>query len=183
MGILQITKEEQELMLSRFRVMHADKDEILVREGMASNRMFFVKKGCLRIYFLQADGTEATRYIAFENNFATALMAFITQEPSLEYVQALESSELLYISRGEFYDMMNKVPGWEHFYRKYLESAYVNNTNRLMSFITMDATARYKLLLEENPAIVQRLSNKMVANYLGITQEALSRLKSKLSKG
>jgi CRP-like cAMP-binding protein len=177
-----ISPDDLELIYSRFRSLHAGKDEILLHEGNASTKMFFVKTGCLRIYFLQADGSEATRYLAFEGNFATALVGFITQQPSMEYIQALESTELLYITREDFYELTGRIPGWESFFRKYLENAYVNNTNQLMSFLTLDATARYKLLMSENPAIIQRLSNKMVANFLGITQEALSRLKSKLSK-
>ncbi|WP_246001433.1 Crp/Fnr family transcriptional regulator [Mucilaginibacter gracilis] len=169
-------------VLACFRPLRALKDEILLGEGDASKRMYFVISGCLRIYFLQADGSEATRYIAFENNFATGLMAFISQQPSLEYIQALENSELLYISHDHFYRLLDTIPGWEKFFRSYLEHAYVTNTNRLMSFITMDATERYQLLMKEHPHITQRLSNKMVANYLGISQEALSRLKGRINK-
>jgi FixJ family two-component response regulator len=72
------------------------------------------------------------------------------------------------------------IPEWEKFYRSYLENAYVTNTNRLMSFITMDATERYRQLLSQSPIIVKRLPNKMVASYLNISQETLSRLKSKV---
>ncbi|WP_315814420.1 hypothetical protein [Paraflavitalea speifideaquila] len=75
--------------------------------------------------------------------------------------------------------MLKIIPGWEKLYRSYLEMAYVNNTNRLMSFITLDATERYRQLPDENPVVVQRLSNKMTASYLNVSQETLSRLKSK----
>ncbi|MCW3465773.1 Crp/Fnr family transcriptional regulator [Chitinophaga nivalis] len=182
LGKVVISEEGMEKVLACFKTVTAQKDEILLGEGGQSRNMYFVINGCLRIYFLQADGSEATRYLAFEGNFASALMAFITEQPSLEYLQALEKSTLLTISREDFYRLVEEVPGWDLFYRNYLERAYVMNTNRLMSFITMDATERYQRLLMESPKIVQRLSNKMVANYLGISQEALSRLKSRLSK-
>ena len=80
----------------------------------------------------------------------------------------------------DFYHLLEIIPSWEKFYRHYLEYAYVNNTNRLMSFLTQDATERYRQLLEINPKIVQRLPNKIVATYLNMSQETLSRLKSKL---
>jgi CRP-like cAMP-binding protein len=169
-------------ILSRFKPMKVLKNEILLGESDTSKRMHFVIHGCLRIYYLQADGSEATRYLAFENNFATGLMAFISQKPSEEYIQALENTELLYITRNDFYDLVDLLPAWEKFFRNYLEHAYVNNTRKLMSFITMDATQRFQYLMAENPQVVQRLSNKIVANYLGISQEALSRIKGKLSK-
>jgi hypothetical protein len=89
-------------------------------------------------------------------------------------------SELLYMDRKDFYHLVESLPAWEKFYRHQLEYAYVVNTNRLMSFITNDATERYLLLMKENPEIIKRLPNRLVANYLNITQEGLSRLKSKL---
>ena len=98
----------------------------------------------------------------------------------MECTKAIETTELLYISRNDFYHLLDVIPAWEKFYRNYLEFAYVNNTKRLQSFATQDAAERYKLLLKESPHIVLRLSNKLVANYLNISQEALSRLKSKI---
>jgi FixJ family two-component response regulator len=75
--------------------------------------------------------------------------------------------------------LLKIIPQWEKLYRHYLEYAYVTNTNRLMSFITLDATERYRQLLAQNPNVVMRMPNKMVASYLNISQETLSRLKSK----
>nr|WP_295865246.1 Crp/Fnr family transcriptional regulator [uncultured Chitinophaga sp.] len=179
--ITSIDEDGMKTVLSYFRHLQVKKDEILLNEGEKSSRIYFVVKGCLRIYFLQTDGTEATRYLAFENNFASNLVGLITQDPSEEFIQAAESAELLYIHATDFFSLLNIVPGWEKFYRYYLEHAYVNNTRHLMSFLTMDATERYKQLLKDSPIIVQRLSNKMVANYLGISQESLSRLKGRLN--
>lgn len=91
----------------------------------------------------------------------------------------IEPTVLLYISHKDFYYLLEVVSAWEKFYRHYLENAYVNNTNRLMSFLTLDETKRYKQFLDITPKIVQRLPNKIVATYLNISQETLSRLKSK----
>src|SRR5882757_8957712 len=178
-GIITVTDEELDKILSYFKPLEVEKNELLVIHGQTSQRTFFVGNGCLRIFFITEDGQEATRYLAFENNFATALCSFISNEPSLEFIQALEPTELLYISHEDFYHLLEVIPSWEKFYRHYLEKAYVNNTNRLMSFLTLDATERYKQLLNINPKIVQRLPNKIVATYLNISQETLSRLKSK----
>ncbi|SFD84289.1 cAMP-binding domain of CRP or a regulatory subunit of cAMP-dependent protein kinases [Chitinophaga sp. CF118] len=177
---IPVNDNELASILSYFQPLKSKKNELLINHGQSSQRMFFVENGCLRIFFIQEDGQDITRYLAFEKNFATALVSFISQEPSLEFIQALEDTELLSISRRDFHHLLETVPLWEKFYRHYLEHAYVTNTNRLMSFITMDAVERYRILLRESPLIIQRLPNKIVASYLNISQETLSRIKSRI---
>lgn len=177
---VKMSDEDLQSILSYFKPRTVKKKEILLHEGDLSNRMYFVVKGCLRIYFIKDVGTEVTRRIIFENDASSSMVSFITENPSKEYIEAVMDSELLYIDRKDFYHLVETLPAWEKFYRHQLEYAYVVNTNRLMSFITNDATERYLLLLKENPEIIKRLPNRLVANYLNITQEGLSRLKSKL---
>lgn len=176
---ISVTEDVMTHILSFYKPLTLARYEILMSEGDPSRRMFFVVKGCLRVFFIKEDGSEVTRRIIFENAFSTTLVGFITQQPSKEYTQALEPTTLLYITRDDFYGLLKSVPEWERFYRMYLEYAYVNNTNRLMSFITLDASGRYQQLLEESPEIVLRLPNRIVASYLNISPETLSRLKSR----
>lgn len=176
---ITISDEDLDQVLSFFKMMQVKKNEIIISPGETSQRIYFVDKGCLRIFFLTEGGTEATRHFAFENQFATALVSFITNEISKEFVQAIEDTNLYYISQKDFYHLLQIIPQWEKLYRHYLEYAYVSNTNRLMSFITLDATERYRQLLAQNPGVVMRMPNKIVASYLNISQETLSRLKSK----
>lgn len=177
---INATNEELEIILSFFKPLKQKKNDILLSQGQISQRTFFVVKGCLRIFFVNPDGKDSTRYIAFENQLATALVSFITGQPSTEYIQAIENSELLYIEHDDFRNLMEKIPKWRQFYSIYLEKAYVNNTNRLMSFTTLDALERYNQLLKINPKVVKRLPNKIVASYINVSQETLSRLKSRL---
>jgi len=176
---ITISDPDLETVLSYFKPQKVKKSEILVNPGEKPERIYFVVSGCLRIFFLTEGGAEATRHFAFENQFATALVSFITGEISKEYVQAVEDTEVYFIWQSDFYELLKIIPQWEKLYRHYLEYAYVTNTNRLMSFITLDATERYRQLLAQNPNVVMRMPNKMVASYLNISQETLSRLKSK----
>jgi len=175
-----ISDEHLQTILACFKPLTIKKNEVINSMGVPARRMYFVNKGCLRVYFLKPDGGEVTRRFAFENAFSTSLTSFISGEPLTEFTKAIETTELLYISRDDFYRLLDIIPAWEKFYRNYLEFAYVTNTKRLQSFATQDAAERYKLLLKENPHYVLRLSNKLVANYLSISPEALSRLKSKI---
>jgi CRP-like cAMP-binding protein len=175
-----IADEQLQIILSHFKPLTLKKNEVINTMGQPARRMYFVNKGCLRVYFLKVDGGEVTRRFAFEDTFSTSLTSFISGEPLTEFTTAIETTELLYIPRDDFYRLLDVIPAWEKFYRYYLEFAYVNNTKRLQSFATQDAAERYELLLKENPHYVLRLSNKLVANYLSISPEALSRLKSKI---
>jgi len=177
---IEVSDDDLNTILSYFKLLKQSKNELLLSAGQTSQHTYFVGKGCLRIFFINEEGKDVTRYIAFENQIATALVSFITKIPSLEYIQVVEKSELLFISHDDFNHLMTIIPKWREFYCSYLEKAYVNSTNRLMSFTTMDAKERYHQLLKINPKIVKRLPNKIVASYINISQETLSRLKSKI---
>ncbi|QVY64364.1 Crp/Fnr family transcriptional regulator [Polaribacter sp. Q13] len=177
---IHIDDEDLKIVLSYFKAIKKKKNEILLSNGKNSQVSYFVKKGCLRLFYINEEGKDVTRYIAFENQFATELVSFITNEPAQETIQVIENSELLYITHDDFRHLMTIVPKWKDFYSIYLEKAYVNNSKRLISFTTLDASERYKQLFKINPNIVKRLPNKIVASYINISQETLSRIKSKI---
>lgn len=173
-------EEDLKIIMSYFKILKKNKNEILLAHGKVSEFSYFVKKGCLRIYFINDEEKDSTRYIAFENQFATALVSFITKEPAEEIIQVIENSELFCISHDDFRHLMNIIPKWKDFYTIYLEKAYVNNSKRLMSFTTLGAAERYDQLFKINPNIVKRLPNKIVASYINVSNETLSRIKSKI---
>ena len=166
---IDIEDADLKMVLSYFKTIKKSKNDILLSNGKNSQVSYFVKKGCLRLF-----------YIAFENQFATELVSFITNEPAQETIQVIENSELLYITHHDFRHLMTIVPKWKDFYSIYLEKAYVNNSKRLLSFTALDASERYKQLFKISPNIVKRLPNKIVASYINISQETLSRIKSKI---
>jgi len=86
---------------------------------------------------------------------------------------------LLYISRSNFYNLLQTCPEWQQFYSKLLEFAYLYQNKKIEELVTLSAGDRYALLLKESPHYLKRLSNKILASYLDITQETLSRLKSR----
>lgn len=176
---IDINDEDLKTVLSYFQSVKKHKNEILLPKGKNSQVSYFVIKGCLRLFYLDEEGKDITRYIAFENQFATELVSFITNQPAQEAIQVIENSELLYITHEDFRHLMTIVPVWKDFYSIYLEKAYVNNAKRLISFTTLNASERYKKLFKINPDIVKRLPNKVVASYINISQETLSRIKAK----
>lgn len=156
------------------------KNEHLLRPGEICRFNYFVNSGCVRFYTTNEEGHELTRYFAFEGKFGTALTSFIEQKPSFEYIQCLETTELLGISRQGFFNLVETVPQMNYLYRDILEMAYVTSQKRIYGLQGETALDRLKWLLNYQPDIFQRISSKVIATYLGVTTYTLSRLKAEL---
>lgn len=179
-SVIFITEEQMEFVLQHFKPSFHKKNEVLVNIGEVNQYMNFIEKGCVRMFYMRDDGLELTRNISFENQFATGLNSFISQQPSDEALQIMEDTTLFRISRKDFYYLLNMIGSWEKFFRKYLEYAYLNNLGIYQRGIMKDAAERYSELLAKNPDVVRRLPNKIIASYLNMSPETLSRLKSKI---
>lgn len=173
-----LNADELAAIISRFKPMKAKRGTPLYRQGDICDKLFFINKGSVRVYYLSQQGVERTRLFAFEGMLATSLASFISRQPSFEFVEALEDTELLAIARHDFFALTETIGGWKDFYCRLLESAYIHNNHRLESVVTLNAKERYEQVLAQNPQIVQRVPNKIVATYLDISPETLSRLKS-----
>jgi len=174
------THEEDDLdaIVDCFKLRQVKKNEILLSAGDVCKEFYFINKGCIRTYFIAKEGDEKTRYLMIEPSIGTALTSFISQKPSFEFIDALEETEILAISHSDFYHMSEKFPSWKNFYLKMMEMAYSFQNRKIESLVTLSAKERYDQLLHENPKVVLRVSNKIVASYLDMKQETLSRLKS-----
>jgi len=165
---------------SRLKSKKTKRGEILLEAGNVCRHIYFVNHGCLRVFLMDDAGKESTRFLIPEGRFGTAFPSFILQEPSPAFIQSIEASEILYLTYQEFRSLSEVFPGWEKLYISNLEHDYIASIRRIESLITMNAKERYALLMEDNPGLIQRLPSKIIADYLGISQETLSRLKSKI---
>jgi len=176
---MRIDELQLDVFCTKFRHKTTKRNEMLLHAGEINPYIYFVNSGCLRVFMLDVNGKESTRFLVTEGRFGTAFPSFNLQEPSLAAIQSIQPSDILYISHYDFNDLLDTFPGWEHVYRVSLEKDYIASIKRIESLITMDAKQRYQLLMETNPTLIQRLPSKIIADYLGISQETLSRLKSK----
>lgn len=175
-----ISDEEIAAFCSRLKFKKAKRGEILLEAGDVCRYVYFVGKGCLRVYLMDRGGRESTRMLIPEGWFGTAFPSFILQEPSQAFIQSIGASELFYLTYKEFRSLSDVFPAWEKIYLANLEQSYIASIKRIESLITMNAKERYALLMEDNPELIQKLPSKIIADYLGISQETLSRLKSKV---
>ena len=179
LSVTHFTNDEINQIISCFEIKKIRKNEILLREGEICKNLYFVQEGCLRTFSFDADANECTRCIAFEGSYCCILSSFVDDIPSGEFIQALETSQVLFISRDRFIDFQEKIPAFSKIYQYALEKMCASYISRIESLLKLNSRGRYEQLLKKEPVIVQKLSNKIVASYLGITQESLSRVKSK----
>lgn len=155
------------------------KNDILLHEGSVCKEFYFIHTGCVRTFFIDKNGHEKTRYVMLDNHIGTALTSFIAQKPSIEFLETLDDTELLAISYSNFFRLNEEMVSWKIFYQKILEMAYSFQNKKIEQLTTLTAKQRYDNVLKENPVLIQRLSNRVLASYLDIREETLSRLKSK----
>jgi len=174
-----ISNEKLENVLICFKKAQVKKNQILIHQNKICKQLFFIKKGCLRVVCLRDNGQEWTRQIAIENNFITIFPSYIEQTITDSYLQAVEASEVFYISYSNFIKLNTTTPKWRDFYTNILEQEYVNSTKRIEKLITMNGEHLYKDFKTNHSELFKRLPNKILASYLGLSQETLSRLKTK----
>ena len=177
---IKLNEEQLSSILSCFKPMSIKKNSILLEQNTIANQLFFIKKGCLRLYYVNEEGNISTRFMAFENTFLTSIVSFISRESSSEYIQAVEDSEVLVITHNDFNHLKETIPAWNNIYIYILEYGLTVINSKLSSLLTQNATERYLSLLKKNPELIQRLSNVNLAAYLNISPETLSRLKSQI---
>jgi CRP-like cAMP-binding protein len=177
---MPLSQEEFDRFRDRFVIMRYKRNEFLVREGEICQFNYFVIKGSFRMYQINEEGQELTRYFAFENKFGTNLTSLIEGNPSFENLQALEPLEVLRISKTDFFQLVETEPAVNKIYLNILQNAYITSQKRIYDLQGMTALDRLRWLLEQYPMILTRIPSRMIASYLGITPYTLSRLKAQL---
>lgn len=172
-------KQHKDKILSRFKPQKTSATTYLLHEGEICQRLYYVKQGWIRTFFINDDGLEKTSSVITEHNFGTEWASYISQKPSLQFIGAAEHCELLAISYKAFFRLVNEDVFWKEFYLKCLEAAYLNQFRKIAALMTLDANQRYKKLLKGNPGLIQKLSNRTLASFLDMREETLSRVKSR----
>lgn len=169
-----------EAVLPYFQEVKTKRSEHLLREGQTCHYVYFIVKGCLQVYVIDPNGNESTREFYFENQWTTDIFGFQNQLPSKENIKCVEPCRLLRIHYDGFQQLAASIPQFLQVYRQILEVSYNNTVYRVNTLTSLNALDRIKWLMEHQPRILTRLSSKLVASYLGITPETMTRLKAKL---
>ena len=180
---IQLTDSEKELAKTFFLPKKLRKRQYLLQEGDASKYVAFVEKGMLRSYTVDDKGVEHIIQFAFEGWWIGDQYSFLTGEPSKYNIDALEDCELLLLSRSAEEQLLERLPKTERYFRILLQNSLIATQRRLIGSLSQPAEKRYTELVQSCPSIPQRVPQHMMASFLGITPETLSRIRRKVASG
>ncbi len=179
---ISLTDTEFAQATSFFTPRRVKKGQYLLQEGEVCKFMMFVSVGFLRSYTVDEKGDEHVDQLAFEGWWIAEPYSFFTQNPGKYFIDALEDSDLLLITLDAYETLASTIPKFEHYFRVLLQNHLIATHRRILSTISLSAEQRYLELLQSCPTIAARVSLRHIASYLGITPEALSRIRGRLSK-
>lgn len=169
----------QEALQNCFEQVVVAKGKCLVTEGKTCRQLYFLEQGALRGFY-NLEGKEVTHWFSFAPEFVTSFYSFTSQKPAIESIQLLEGSILWAISKESVSDLMNRFHEIERLVRIAYEKYYIRLEERFVNAQFKTAMERYQDLLLQAPHILERVPLGHVASYLGISQETLSRIRSRL---
>ncbi len=161
-----------------FKELRVPENTIILHEGDISKNVYFIRKGCLRMWF-NKDGKDVTFQFFFENQAVASIESFWNKTPSMVNLEAIESSVLFGINKKNFETLLNEVPGMKDGFLEIALRRMKNYSLLFLSRIKDSPRERYLDLLANNPHIMERVPQHYIASYLGITPVSLSRIKNK----
>ena len=178
---ISITEEEFEFTKTLFIPKKLRKRQYLLQDGDVCKYTAFVEKGMLRTFTIDEKGNQPILQFSMEGWWVADLYSFLTNEPSLYNIDALEDCELLLITKPSWDLLLEKVPAFERFFRILIQNSLIATQRRLMGSMSESAEEKYTKLINNFPDCIERVPQHMIASYLGITRETLSRVRSQLA--
>jgi CRP-like cAMP-binding protein len=178
---ISLSDTETEAFCDFFQHITIKKKSFLLREGEVCKFEGFVIKGLFRVYHIDQKGFEQILYFAIENWWITDIDSFTNETPSQLFIEALEDSEVLVISKKDKEFAYSNLPKIEKLFRVMTQKTHVALQRRIIDNLSKTAESRYIEFTDKNPQLIQRLSNIQVAAYLGITNVFLSNIRKKIA--
>jgi CRP-like cAMP-binding protein len=177
--IVPLSDDELTLIEKYFEIARVDKKDFLLTDGKICNFIAFISEGAIRHFHLK-NGVEKTCDISFANSWVTDFQSFTQGTPCVMNLQALEDTTLLVIKRNNLSELYKECGKYETFGRLMAEQVAQRATEIAMSLSSDKPEERYLNLIESHPDIFQRVQQKYIANFLGISPESLSRIRKRI---
>ena len=175
-----LSETELEDIANKYKSKVIRKNSYLLRQGETCKDLVFVKKGCLRLYYLK-EGIEISVWFAFQHSSAIEIYSFISENPSDYFLQATEDSEVLYLPKAELNKLYQNQPKMQEMMRNFWEDIILNLINRFTALQKDSAEKRYLDLLNK-PDYLETIPQKYLASFIGVTPTSLSRIRKQIIK-
>jgi CRP-like cAMP-binding protein len=173
-------EEELTAFLLHIKQEKYSKGKRIIKTGMVSDKIYFVNKGLLKYVMSKEDGKEKAIHIAMENDLVADFFSFYSNYPAISSVETLTDCELLYIEKNNLTELYETYKVWEKFGRLVAEAAVLEQIMEKINFQIKTPEQRYIELITKKPTILQEVNLGVIAESLGITQETLSRIRSRI---
>ncbi len=177
---VQLNAQEQHRILLAFTSQQLKKRDYFLRAGEVCKQVAFVLNGCLRSYAIDEQGFEHNLQFAPEGWWITDMNSIIHGAVARLNIDAIEDTQALLLSRDQQDRLLKEVPKMERFFRIISEKSMAGSHKRLIDQVSVNAQTRYLNFCEQYPGLIQRLPQKQIASYIGVTPEFLSKLKADL---
>jgi len=178
---IQLDKAEANLFISLLEHKTIKKKECLLRQGEVCRTENFINKGCLRMYSVDENGFEHIVQFGIEDWWISDLYSFLTKTQTSYAIQALEDTDVMQLSKPNFDLLFERIPKFERFYRIIFQNAFIAHQNRINQNLSFTAEQRYTDFIKQYPQLEQRIPQKYVASYLGMTPVFLSVLRKRMA--
>ncbi len=176
---LTLSSESKDLLSTVLKKAEYPKGKLLEKQNSVCDTLYFIEKGLTRTFYTK-HGKDVTDWLSAENSFACSIVSFITRQPDIRAIETLEQTTcwiLNYYDLEKLYDKSHQV---ERMGRLITNSGIVQVQKRFDDLHFASALERYHIMLKENPTFINRVPLGIIASYLGITQETLSRIRSQI---
>jgi CRP-like cAMP-binding protein len=174
---VRLSPEEEEMFASHFTFKAYRRRQYILQEGNSSRYQSFIVKGVTRTYEVDENGQEHILQFGLENWWVGDLYSFLKDTKSNYNIDCLEDTEVLQITYPDLELLYQRVPKMERYFRINIENTFIASTSRISSTLAKSAMERYKEFIKRFPQIEQRVPDRQIASYLGITPQSLSRLR------
>lgn len=180
--IPRLTEDDWNALQEKLTIQQLKKGEFLTRQGEITRTVSFINKGLLRMCYV-IDGKEICTGFVCENEYISSYSSFLTQTPSAENIDALEECELVNLSYDDMQQLYKSNPVFETFGRKIAEMLFIMVSSQTTRLLTLTPEERYQSIIQYQPFVIQRVPQYMIASFIGITPEHLSRIRKKIAAG
>ena len=180
--IVTLYPQEELLFLSKTEIKTYRAKTIIVNAGEISQYSFFVNSGLLRSFNINDNIVEHVLSFACEGWWIGDMYSLISQKPSNLFIEVLEDAEVVLLSRENQNKLFTQIPKLERFFRILTENSLVAHQERLMDNLSLTAEERFDKFCKRYPTLIQRVPQKQIASYIGVTPEFFSKMKSRLLK-
>ncbi|MGN8069461.1 Crp/Fnr family transcriptional regulator [Mucilaginibacter sp. SG564] len=176
--IISLTDEEFTFVWSHFTVKKYKKHQFLIQEGEAVKYHYFVLSGLLKLVYTDEAAKEHIVSFAMEDWWESDFYAFYTQTKATLSLECLEDTEVLCLSLDGYKKLCDDLPEMVRFFLEKANFGFIASQRRIISWLTLSSRERYEQLLKQSPSLIQRVPKSLLAAYLGVSRETLSRLSS-----